>query len=246
MPAFDLLELFAFALPARAAAPTPRGLALALDFEPPGGGLEAEAALLPELVAAAAAPPGAGQRRRAEPGRCGARGAHGAGGLGLGAVCRQRARPPDALRHRARRCASGSASPNGRMRRHCRRLPSLPVAEAEARSRLADMLGPHAEQRPGQADYAGAAAAAFAPRETPRRSASGAGRGGHRNRQDAWLSRTRQPVGGEEPRRRLDQHLHPSPATPDRRRTRRICFPIPPSATNAWSSARVARTTCAC
>src|SRR6185437_13364911 len=43
---------------------------------------------------------------------------------------------------------------------------SLPVAEAEARSRLAAMLGPHAEQRPGQADYAGAAAAAFAPRET--------------------------------------------------------------------------------
>ena len=38
MPAFDLLELFAFALPARAAAPTPRGLALALDFEPPHGG----------------------------------------------------------------------------------------------------------------------------------------------------------------------------------------------------------------
>ena len=27
------------------------------------------------------------------------------------------------------------------------------------------MLGPHAEQRPGQGDYAGAAAAAFAPRE---------------------------------------------------------------------------------
>ena len=52
MPAFDLLELFAFVLPARAAAPTPRGLALALDFEPPRGGLEAEAALLPELVAA--------------------------------------------------------------------------------------------------------------------------------------------------------------------------------------------------
>ena len=35
MPAFDLLELFAFALPARPAAPTPRGLALMLDFEPP-------------------------------------------------------------------------------------------------------------------------------------------------------------------------------------------------------------------
>ena len=33
-------------------------------------------------------------------------------------------------------------------------------------ARLAAMLGPDAEQRPGQADYAGAAAAAFAPRET--------------------------------------------------------------------------------
>jgi ATP-dependent DNA helicase DinG len=40
------------------------------------------------------------------------------------------------------------------------------VAEAEARSRLSAMLGPEAEYRPGQADYAGAAAAAFAPRET--------------------------------------------------------------------------------
>lgn len=50
-PAFDLLELFAFILPARAAAPTPRGLAAALDFEPRAG-LEAEAALLPELAVA--------------------------------------------------------------------------------------------------------------------------------------------------------------------------------------------------
>ena len=38
VPAFDLLELFAFVLPARAPAPTPRGLALALDFEPPPAG----------------------------------------------------------------------------------------------------------------------------------------------------------------------------------------------------------------
>ena len=43
---------------------------------------------------------------------------------------------------------------------------SHPVLEAEARARLAEMLGPEAEQRPGQADYAGAATAAFAPRET--------------------------------------------------------------------------------
>src|SRR6185503_14740944 len=41
---------------------------------------------------------------------------------------------------------------------------SHPVSEAEARSRLARILGAHAEQRPGQADYAGAATAAFLPR----------------------------------------------------------------------------------
>jgi ATP-dependent DNA helicase DinG len=40
-----------------------------------------------------------------------------------------------------------------------------PVSESEARLRLSAMLGPHAEQRPGQGDYAGAATAAFAPRE---------------------------------------------------------------------------------
>ncbi len=40
-----------------------------------------------------------------------------------------------------------------------------PVSEQEARARLAAMLGPDAEHRPGQADYAGAVAAAFAARE---------------------------------------------------------------------------------
>ena len=53
LPCLDVLELFAFVLPARTAAPTPRGLALALDLDLVGGGaggLEAEVALLPELV----------------------------------------------------------------------------------------------------------------------------------------------------------------------------------------------------
>jgi len=43
---------------------------------------------------------------------------------------------------------------------------AYPVSESEARARLAQILGVHAEQRPGQADYAGAATAAFLPRET--------------------------------------------------------------------------------
>ena len=49
--AFDLLELFAFCLPARPAAPTPRGLAVALDMEPPRDDAAA-AALLPEMATA--------------------------------------------------------------------------------------------------------------------------------------------------------------------------------------------------
>ncbi len=51
-PAFDLLELFAFVLPARTGAPTPRGLAMTLDHDNPPTGLEAEAALLPDLATA--------------------------------------------------------------------------------------------------------------------------------------------------------------------------------------------------
>ena len=121
--------------------------------------------------------------------------AHGPGRLGLGAV---RARP---------RSAGPDAAPSTEALRVWKRLPEWedaapppppsahPVAEAEARTRLAAMLGPHAEQRPGQADYAGAAAAAFAPARDPRRSASGAGRGRHRHRQDAGLPGARPACG---------------------------------------------------
>ena len=41
-PAFDLLDLFAFVRPAHTAAPTPRGLSMALDEDHPPIGLEAE------------------------------------------------------------------------------------------------------------------------------------------------------------------------------------------------------------
>src|SRR6202012_5787580 len=49
-PAFDLLELFAFARPGEGAAPTPRGLAQALDHDHPPGALQDQAALLPDLA----------------------------------------------------------------------------------------------------------------------------------------------------------------------------------------------------
>ena len=49
LDAFDLLELFAFCLPARLAAPTPRGLAVALGLAVPRDDAAA-AALLPEIA----------------------------------------------------------------------------------------------------------------------------------------------------------------------------------------------------
>ncbi|HEX4173404.1 MAG TPA: ATP-dependent DNA helicase, partial [Acetobacteraceae bacterium] len=162
-PAFDLLELFAFVLPARAAAPTPRGLAMALDFEPHAG-LEAEAALLPELAAALLHRLAQGRDTPLNRDAAGLAARMGQSGWGWAPSVTAALGRPD-------------ARPSSEALRIWKLLPeweevappsppsSLPVADAEARSRLAAMLGPHAEQRLGQADYAGAVAAAFAPRE---------------------------------------------------------------------------------
>jgi ATP-dependent DNA helicase DinG len=164
MPAFDLLELFAFVLPARSAAPTPRGLALALDFDPPHGGLEAEAAMLPELVAALLHRLVQGADVALNRDAAGLAARMGQAGWSWAPFVTAALGRPD-------------AAPSSEALRVWKRLPewedtaplpppsSHPVSDAEARSRLAAMLGPNAEQRPGQADYAGAAAAAFAPRE---------------------------------------------------------------------------------
>ena len=164
LPAYDLLDLFAFALPATTAAPTPRGLALILDIDPPGVTLESAAAMLPAIAHAL---------------------------LRRLAAARDLPRNRDAAALAARMGQAGwgwapfvtaalgrqDAAPAAEAAKVWRRLPEWedaapppppaahPVSEADARTRLARMLGPAAEQRPGQSDYAGAAAAAFAPRE---------------------------------------------------------------------------------
>ena len=163
-PAFDLLELFAFARPGESAAPTPRGLAMALDHDNPPVGLEDQVAMLPDLtqellhyLARGAATP---MNRDA----AGLAARMGRAGWGWGPFVMEALGQPDA-----------AASIDGL--RIWKRLPefeeaavppppsSLPVTEAEARARLGEILGTGAEQRPGQAYYAGAATAAFAPRE---------------------------------------------------------------------------------
>ena len=165
VPALDLLELFAFVLPARPVPPTSRGLALALDLEPPASPedavvqLTAVARQLLRLLAGGREL----ARNRAAAGlaaRMGEAGWNWAPYV-LAALDRPDARPSaDSLRvwRHLPEWEEQAPSPAA---------ASNPVPPADARRRLASMLGPHAEQRPGQADYADAATAAFAPREMP-------------------------------------------------------------------------------
>ena len=164
LDAFDLLELFAFALPGRSAPPTPRGLALVLELPPPEDD-EAAAALLPELASRLL--------------RALADEAQAPSGKEAAAMAAQLAGAaqwpwvPSVL------AALGmpDAKPDRNGFKTWRRLPeweetaappppaSHAVSGTDARRRLAEMLGGNAEQRPQQADFASAAAGAFAPRE---------------------------------------------------------------------------------
>ena len=162
-PALDLLELFTFVMPAHTVAPTPRGMALALDMDLPHGA-EAAASALPEMARTLLARLAAG--RTLPLNRDAARLAARMGQAGwawtpfvVAALGEPAAMPSaDALRAWKRLPEWEETQPPA--------APSAyPVSPAEARARLAAILGPGAEQRPGQADYAAAAAAAFAPRE---------------------------------------------------------------------------------
>ena len=159
--AYDLLELFAFALPARFCLPTPGGLATALGLPPPLGPeqaaltlLQASEHLLRRLAAGLpdhdnAAAIAAAMRQ--------------AGWLWGEAVTtalgppRKRIGPFSGLDVWNRLPTweeSAPPTPSG----------DTPVGENEARARLAELLHQDAEPRPQQSDYAAAAAAAFAPR----------------------------------------------------------------------------------
>ena len=163
--ALDLLELFAFVLPARIVTPTPRGLALALDLPLPDT-LEAAAALLPDLAETLLAQLAAGRTLPRNARAAGLAARMGAAGWPwsravLAALDQPAARPD------ARALAVWIDLPKWEDEPTPPPPGALPVLPAEARTRLAAMLGPNSEQRPGQADYASAAASAFAPRAAP-------------------------------------------------------------------------------
>ncbi|CAA7613369.1 ATP-dependent DNA helicase [Magnetospirillum sp. UT-4] len=165
-PALDLLELFAFVRPARFCLPTPRGVAEALGLARPAD-LEDEAEALLRatrmLLEELAARTNGDTARRAADTRSVAW-AMARAGWGWGTAVL------------AALGVTGD-TPRGTGLRVWERLPewsehapepppgSIPVDPAEARARLARLLGAGAEQRPSQADYASAAAAAFQPRE---------------------------------------------------------------------------------
>jgi ATP-dependent DNA helicase DinG len=162
VPVLDILELFAFVLPARSAAPTPAGLARALDVDVPQS-LESAAAALPELAGALLARLAAGRDLPMNRDAAGLAARMGAAGWAWADFVLAALGQP-------------AAKPDGMALRLWKRLPewedaaprpppaAFAVAPAEARSRLAGLLGPSAEQRPAQADYASAAAGAFDPR----------------------------------------------------------------------------------
>jgi ATP-dependent DNA helicase DinG len=163
----DILELFAFARPARFCLPTPRGLAEAMGLPAPAD-LEDEAEalmtavrrLLEELAARVHADTAARAADARGLAWVMARTGWGWGNAVLAALGVQ----------------GDSGKGSGAMR-VWDRLPewsefapepppgNVPVDPAEARSRLARMLGDGAEQRPTQADYASAVSRAFLPRE---------------------------------------------------------------------------------
>jgi len=163
-PAYDLLELFAFVRPARFCLPTPRGLADAMDLPQPADAeaaghllAKAAAALLGELADRAGPPSDELATARAMA----------AGGWIWG--------PPVLTALGAAPGAPAGADALGALE-IWRDLPlwpewapepppgSEPAEPAEARARLAALLGSDAEPRPQQSDYASAVTAAFQPR----------------------------------------------------------------------------------
>ncbi len=160
----DLLELFAFVHPAQSLAPTPAGFARALELPAPHS-LESAAQALPEMAALLLTQLEAGKNTPANRDTAGLAARMGQAGWLWAPYVLAALGQPD-------------ARPDGMAMRLWKRLPkweevaprpppsSFAVAPAEARARLAGLLGPNAEQRPAQADFCSAATGAFAPRES--------------------------------------------------------------------------------
>lgn len=158
--AFDILELFAFIRPAEFCLPLPFGLEKALDLQSTGDRLEDDALIIlqsaqklfkalksPDYIFAEGAVPGA--MRLAEAG-------WNWGPLILGALGSDgKDKDYHVWNHLPEWQETAPPPPPG----------IEPVSEAESLARLHDMLGPDAEERQSQKNYAALTALAFAPPE---------------------------------------------------------------------------------
>ncbi|MDD2876184.1 MAG: ATP-dependent DNA helicase [Acidiphilium sp.] len=157
----DLLELFAFVMPAQNVAPTPAALARALDIEPPDT-IEAAAAMLPDLAAALLARLAAGKTLKMNRHAAGLAALMGGSGWPWGKAVATALDDPAARPDRAP-LRLWSILPEWEDEAPRPPPSAFPVPPDAARTRLAELLGDRAEQRPAQSDYASAATAAFAP-----------------------------------------------------------------------------------
>ncbi|WP_297369466.1 ATP-dependent DNA helicase [Acidocella sp.] len=160
----DLLELFAFVYPAQSLAPTPAGLARYLELPTPES-LESAALALPEMAALLLARLSAAKDTPQNRDAAGLAARMGAQGWGWAPFVLHALGQP-------------AARADGMALRLWKRLPkwedeaprpppsAYPVTSAEARTRLAELLGEGAEQRPAQGDFCSAVTEAFAPRAT--------------------------------------------------------------------------------
>ncbi|MBO9621955.1 MAG: ATP-dependent DNA helicase [Sphingomonas sp.] len=152
----DLLELFAFLQPARFMVPTPKGLARVTGIEPPASDADTPEFLLRAAEALLATPAGDWPERE---------GAWHA----LQSLFRLRWPWAPALSQRIDKPAQAERWLFSKLPEWEERAPrpaprTVTLNEAEVADRLARLTGSTAERRQGQRDYAGAAAAAFAPR----------------------------------------------------------------------------------
>ncbi|MCK6451910.1 MAG: ATP-dependent DNA helicase [Alphaproteobacteria bacterium] len=165
-PSFDLLELFAFVRPARFCPPTPRGLAQALELDEPRG-IEDAAATLNAAARALLAELGADERERRSDAVPVALVMHRAGWSWGGAVLDALGVDPNDQKLTAPGAALMVWMRLQEWSEHAPEPPPghVPVEPQEARQRLARLLGPGAEARPQQGDYASALTRAFVPRQ---------------------------------------------------------------------------------
>src|SRR4051812_10163329 len=152
----DLLELFAFVHPARHAVPTPKGLAEALGLNVPADDAAAAAFLLQAAEALLATLAGDWPER--EGAWATAQALSRLGWTWAPAVTGRIRRPERDEKWLFSRLPEWEETGGGREPRPVR------IGAEEAVERLAGLVGASAEVRPGQRDYAAAAAAVFAPR----------------------------------------------------------------------------------